>query len=76
MLVLTRKANERVIIGELIEVCVLETHGNMVKLGFTGPKEVPIHREEVYRRLAAEKKGTPPCLTSALQDCEAVQPTA
>ena len=59
MLVLNRKQGERVIIGDDIQVVVLEVHHNRVKLGFSGPAEVPFHREEVYQRIgslaAAEK---------------------
>ncbi len=57
MLVLTRKANQRVFIGESIEVRVLETSGGSVKLGFTCPPEVAIHREEVRKRIQAEDQG-------------------
>ena len=53
MLVLTRKRNQRVLIGDGIEVRVLETHREKVKLGFTGPPEVPVHREEVSERIKA-----------------------
>ena len=53
MLVLNRKVGERIVIGENIEVVVLEVHPNRVKLGFKGPPEVPIHRQELYRRIAA-----------------------
>lgn len=56
MLVLTRKRNQRVLIGDAIEVRVLETGRDKVKLGFTGPPEVPIHREEVYERIKANGK--------------------
>jgi carbon storage regulator len=48
MLVLTRKRGERTMIGDEISVTVLEVRGDRVKLGFAGPAEVPIHREEVY----------------------------
>ena len=51
MLVLTRKVNEAICIGRTIEVRVLETDGDRVKLGFIGPPDVAIHREEVYRRI-------------------------
>jgi carbon storage regulator len=53
MLVLSRKKDQRVIIGENIEVTVIEIRGDRVKLGFVGPQEVPIHREEVFRRIDA-----------------------
>lgn len=52
MLVLTRKVNECVMIGSTIQVRVLGTHKDKVRLGFVGPPEVPIHREEVYERMA------------------------
>jgi carbon storage regulator len=51
VLVLSRKKDQRIIIGDNIEVTVVEIRGDRVKLGFVGPQEVPIHREEVYRRL-------------------------
>lgn len=54
MLVLSRKTGERVCIGQSIEVTVLESRNGRVKLGFRGPAGVPIHREEVSRRLKAE----------------------
>lgn len=52
MLVLSRKQGERVLIGQEIEVTVLEVHGSRVKLGFRGPAEVPIHREELFEQIA------------------------
>ncbi len=52
MLVLSRKAGERISIGAEIEVTVLGIHKGKVKLGFAGPPEVPIHREEVRERVA------------------------
>ena len=52
MLVLSRKQGQRVVIGKDIHVTVLEVRGDRVKLGFEGPVEVPIHREEVSERIA------------------------
>ena len=51
MLVLSRKRGEAVVIGGGVTVTVLEVQGGRVKLGFAGPAEVPIHREEVHQRL-------------------------
>lgn len=51
MLVLTRKPGERVLIGDKVEVVVVEIRGDRVKLGFVAPQEVPIHREEVLARM-------------------------
>lgn len=52
MLVLSRKSGERVLIGEDVEVVVLEVEGDRVKLGFTAPRYVPICRAEIHRELA------------------------
>ena len=51
MLVLTRKSGERVLVGEDIEVVVLEVEGDRVKLGFTAPRYVPICRAEIHQQL-------------------------
>ena len=51
MLVLTRKVGEQIVIGEDIRVTVVAIRGEKVRLGFTAPDEVPIHREEVYQRI-------------------------
>ena len=48
MLVLSRKRGERVVVDHEIEVTVLEVQGDRVKLGFVGPREVPIHRHEIH----------------------------
>jgi carbon storage regulator len=51
VLVLSRKAGERIMLGDDIQVTVLSIHGRHVKLGISGPADVPIHRAEVYRRI-------------------------
>lgn len=61
MLILARKKGEKIVIGRDIEVIVLEVHGDRVKLGFSGPLEVPIHRSEVYDQIAPR----PPALAHA-----------
>ncbi|MFV1966651.1 MAG: carbon storage regulator [Pirellulaceae bacterium] len=55
MLVLSRKAGERISIGPEIEVTVLGIHKGRVKLGFSSPPEVPIHREELRRRMGPDQ---------------------
>lgn len=52
MLTLTRSVGESIRIGEDIEVYVVEVRGGTVRLGFKAPREVAIHREEVYRQIA------------------------
>jgi len=56
MLVLSRKRGEAIVIDDKVTVTVLELRGDRVKLGFTGPAEVPIHRQEVQQRIGS---GTP-----------------
>ena len=58
MLVLSRKSGEKVLVGEDIEVVVLEVEGDRVKLGFTAPRYVPICRAEIHRELADAVAGT------------------
>jgi carbon storage regulator len=53
MLVLTRKLNQKVFIDGTIEIRVLGTRGNSVKLGFVCPPDVEVHREEVLQRIVA-----------------------
>ncbi len=54
MLILTRKAGEVLLIGSDITVTVLEVRGKQVRLGIRAPQEVPVLREEIYRRLEEE----------------------
>ena len=54
MLILTRKTGETVMIGEDVTVTVLGVKGNQVRLGVNAPKEVPVHREEIYVRIKGE----------------------
>ena len=51
MLVLSRKKGEEIVIDGTIRVTVLEMNANRVKLGIAAPNAVPVHREEVYRRI-------------------------
>jgi len=51
MLVLSRKEGERICIGENIVITVVAIRGDRVRLGFEGPREVPIHREEIMRAI-------------------------
>lgn len=56
MLILTRRLNETVMIGEEITVTVLGVKGGQVRLGINAPKEVAVHREEVYERIKNEQQ--------------------
>jgi carbon storage regulator len=63
MLVLSRKKNESIVINNDITVTVVEIRGDKVRLGIVAPKEVPVHRQEVYDAIHG-KDATPPA-TSA-----------
>lgn len=54
MLVLTRKMTESIRIGENIEISVLAVEGDQVKLGISAPKDIEIHRKEVYEAIQRE----------------------
>lgn len=54
MLILTRRVDERIFIGEDITLCVLDIEGNRVRLGLEAPKEIAILREEIHKRYAGE----------------------
>lgn len=56
MLVLTRRAGESVMIGDNVIITVLEARGDVVRLGIEAPREVQVHREEVYRELQAANR--------------------
>lgn len=55
MLILTRRAGEAVIVGENVRIAVLDIRGNQVRLGVEAPRDVSVHREEVYQRIVAER---------------------
>jgi carbon storage regulator len=56
MLVLTRRAGESVMIGDDVIITVLEARGDVIRLGIEAPREVQVHREEVYRELQAANR--------------------
>lgn len=55
MLILTRRIGETLVIGKDVKVTVLAVKGNQVRIGVDAPKEVPVHREEIYQRIQQEQ---------------------
>jgi carbon storage regulator len=67
MLVLTRKKNESIMIGDSIEIKVLAIEGEQIKLGIIAPKHVDIHRKEIYIAIQDENKQAADISTNLLQ---------
>ena len=55
MLILTRRIGETLMVGDAVTVTVLEVKGSQVRIGIDAPKEVAVHREEIYKKIQSEK---------------------
>jgi carbon storage regulator len=58
MLVLSRQKDESIMIGDNVEITIVDVRGDKVRLGITAPKEIPVHRMEVYEAIQREKGET------------------
>jgi len=56
MLILTRRISESLMIGDEVKITVLGVKGNQVRIGIEAPKDVPVHREEIFRRIQIEQE--------------------
>ena len=54
MLVLTRRVNETLMVGDDVTVTILGVKGNQIRIGINAPREVAVHREEIYERIKAD----------------------
>jgi carbon storage regulator len=64
MLILTRRVGETVMIGNEVTVTVLGVKGNQVRIGVNAPKDVAVHREEIYDRIKREEEASYPAAQS------------
>jgi carbon storage regulator len=55
MLVLSRRKDESIMIGDDVEITIVDVRGDKVRLGIAAPKEIPVHRKEVYEAIQREK---------------------
>lgn len=58
MLILTRRIGESIIIGDNVVITVLGVKGSQIRLGIDAPREISVHREEIYQRILEEKGGS------------------
>ena len=77
MLVLTRRAGESVMIGDNVVITVLETRGDVIRLGIQAPRDVQVHREEVWKELqAANQEAASPSDDAVRAVTRLVKPSA
>ena len=55
MLVLTRRVGEKLVIGDNVTVTILGVTGNQIRIGIDAPREIQVHREEIYQRILKER---------------------
>jgi carbon storage regulator len=75
VLVLTRRANQSIMIGDDVVVTVLEVRGDQVRLGIRAPRSVTVHREEVFRELAEANRAAASPTQGALESLSAMRRT-
>lgn len=68
MLILTRRVGETLVIGDDVTITVLGVRGNQVRVGVNAPKDVGVHREEIYQRIQDEKTNENSCENNKKDD--------
>jgi carbon storage regulator len=76
VLILSRKVNERIVIGDEIEVAVVEIRGDQVKLGIVAPQNVTVHRREVFDQIQEENKAAAMGTAADLSELSGLFPAA
>lgn len=66
MLILTREVDESIVIGDDVEVTVLDVRGGKVRLGIAAPKDIPVHRKEIHLRIERAKNGVESDMSSQI----------
>ena len=56
MLILTRRIGEKLVIGENVTVTILAAKGSQIRIGIEAPRDIPVHREEIFQRILNERK--------------------
>jgi carbon storage regulator len=74
VLVLTRRANQSIMIGADVVVTVLEVRGDQVRIGIEAPRSISVHREEVFRELEAANRAAASPASGALEGLAALRP--
>jgi carbon storage regulator len=76
MLVLTRRAGESVMIGDDVVITVLEVRGDVIRLGIRAPRDIQVHREEIYRELqASNREAASPTADAVKAFADLIRPT-
>ncbi len=75
MLVLSRQRDESIMIGDDVEIIIVDVRGDKVRLGITAPKEIPVHRREIYDAIQREKRQKKEAQEKQEKESQAPQPS-
>jgi carbon storage regulator len=75
MLVLSRQRDESIMIGDDVEIIIVDVRGDKVRLGITAPKSIPVHRREIYDAIQREKKEKEESQKEQQEKSQTSQPT-